>query len=354
MTRLLLCALLLLPVFAQAQPVNLGDYFLGDTVRCPWATYKPSTGDSIARATAGTATVYVDNGAGNGFNTVESATGLTDTSGFDSKTGAHVETVAATAANGFASGKDYAIMVQSTTITDTATVTINVWPCIFSIENHAPLKGWILGTFAEDSGRSSTVSQVFLPGNPITADNQYQFNRLWDVTDGWDRAIVSSNAASDYLSIYPDAPAAPTDQAVLRVTRDVVYPINFFDPATTGVTVTKMGASVGGATALTNNAGANFGSTFDQAGTPVSGTSHFISNIGANAAAGTAQSVWGYTIDGSTTAKCAEAIELAYAAGYWSTSGSVATFKDPTGTSQRIVGTVTSTSRGAITIACPP
>lgn len=84
----------------------------------------------------------------------------------------------------------------------------------------------------------------------------------------------------------------------------------------------------------------------------------FASNaIDANAlAANAVDEIWDEVIEtaGSTyTARCAQAIALSYQAGTWSTSGAVSTFKDPSGASNRIVGTITSTTRGSITITCP-
>lgn len=51
--------------------------------------------------------------------------------------------------------------------------------------------------------------------------------------------------------------------------------------------------------------------------------------------------------------KCALATLLSYAAGEWSQSGSVATYQDPSGTENRLVGTIAASSRGSITITCP-
>jgi hypothetical protein len=79
--------------------------------------------------------------------------------------------------------------------------------------------------------------------------------------------------------------------------------------------------------------------------------------IGSSELASTAvDEIWDEIIEtaGSTyTARCASAIQLSYAAGTWSTSGAVSTFKDPSGASNRIVGTITATTRDTITISCP-
>ncbi len=50
---------------------------------------------------------------------------------------------------------------------------------------------------------------------------------------------------------------------------------------------------------------------------------------------------------------CAIATLLAYAAGDVSTSGGISTYQDPSGSENRIVGTVSGSSRGSITITCP-
>lgn len=58
--------------------------------------------------------------------------------------------------------------------------------------------------------------------------------------------------------------------------------------------------------------------------------------------------------NGSITRKCVEAIALAYMAGNVSTSSGTSTYKDPSNTTTRIVGTVAGSNRGTITITCPP
>ncbi len=58
--------------------------------------------------------------------------------------------------------------------------------------------------------------------------------------------------------------------------------------------------------------------------------------------------------NGSITRKCVEAIALAYMAGNVSTSAGTSTYKDPSNTTTRIVGTVSGSNRGTITITCPP
>jgi hypothetical protein len=57
--------------------------------------------------------------------------------------------------------------------------------------------------------------------------------------------------------------------------------------------------------------------------------------------------------NGSITLKCATAIDLADAAGTWTKVGNVVTFRDPSGTSNRIVGTATTDARGNVTLSCP-
>lgn len=58
--------------------------------------------------------------------------------------------------------------------------------------------------------------------------------------------------------------------------------------------------------------------------------------------------------NGGITRKCIEAVALAYMAGTVSTSAGTSTYKDPSNTTTRIVGTVSGSNRGTITITCPP
>lgn len=58
--------------------------------------------------------------------------------------------------------------------------------------------------------------------------------------------------------------------------------------------------------------------------------------------------------NGSITESCIQAVALAYMAGTLTTSGGVATYKDPSGTSTRLSGTYSSGgNRSSITITCP-
>jgi hypothetical protein len=345
---------------AASAQTYLGDYVLGDTVRCPWSTYKPSTGDSIARATAGTVTVYADNGAGNGFNTAESATGVTDTSAFDAKTGEHTAVVVASSGNGYAAGKDYAIMVQATTITDTATVTVNAWPCNFSIENRAGTRGRIKARGAMVTGSTGTVIQ--LATGTLPATNSWQGMSLHDVTTNEDATICSSTdggAGNDTLSVagLNTVPGATDSYEIVRTSIPAAC---ISAPAGSGlplidalgaVVVSKIGASGASASSITDKAGQNLNTFFD--------------NGGATATTPTVQGLYNnsggnFTVEpnGSVTARCALAIELAHAAGTYQSSAATppftTTYKDPSGTTTRIVGTVTTTSLGGISISCPP
>lgn len=270
-TRLLLLALALLPGLASAQK-QLGDFIQGQTIRCPWATFDKS-GNSATPGTAGTLYVYKDAATGTEKAIVADLSG-TDTRAIDGNAGDHEANFATTDAF-FATDADYVVRARGTVVDSQ---TINAPLCLFSIEHHFPLKGYILLHATEATGETSTTSQIELTGDVITSNDQYKYNRLWDVTDGWDRAIVGSNAAGDYLTIYPDAPAAPTNGATLYITKDLIYPVNFFDPASTGVTVTKVGATPGTATALSDQAGANFADVFNNGGS-ASGTNARIGAI---------------------------------------------------------------------------
>lgn len=58
--------------------------------------------------------------------------------------------------------------------------------------------------------------------------------------------------------------------------------------------------------------------------------------------------------NGSVTLKCALATDLAYAAGDLTTTSGTSTYKDPSGTANRITGTVSSPGNRLASISCPP
>ena len=261
--RIFLCFAALLPALASAQK-PLGDFIVGQTIRCPWATFDKS-GNSATPGTAGTLYVYKDGATGTEKAIVGDLSG-TDTRGIDGNAGDH-ETNFPTTDAFFAADADYVIRARGTVVDSQ---TINAPLCMFSLEHHFPLKGYILLHTSESTGSSSTVGKVYLQGSPITADNKYQYNRLWDPADGWSRAIVSSAMSDNSVTIYPDAPAAPTNGTTLYVTLDVIYPVNFFDPTASTVIVGAFGATAGGATAITNVAGSNIAAVFDNGGAGVS------------------------------------------------------------------------------------
>lgn len=264
---LLALAVLLACSSAYAQPYK-GDVILGATIRHSYATADNTTGADKERTAAGTPKCY-PNGSATEQTTGVSDTGLTE---FDGIVGQNQMTVD-TSQSGFAVATDYDCWITASTLN---AVTVSYPVFSFSIENRYPLKGLIVLHATEDTSQTSTVSQIELTGNVITSDDQYKAYRLWDVTDGWDRAIVGSNAAGDYLTIYPDAPAAPTNLAVLYIMRDVIYPVNFFDPATQQVDVGKMNG-----TAITAQAGVNFNDVFNN-GNASSGSSARVGTVGTN------------------------------------------------------------------------
>jgi hypothetical protein len=282
MKKLLLLLALAWCGAAHAQSTYLGDYLLGDTVRCPWSTYKPSTGDSIARATAGTVTVYADNGAGNGFNTTESATGVTDTSAFDAKTGEHQAVVVASSGNGYAAGKDYAIMVQSTTITDTATVTVNAWPCNFSVENRAGTRDRIKARGSMVSGSSTTVIQ--LATGTLAASHAWQGMALYDATTKETATICDSTdggAGNDTLTVSGlfSTPGATDAYQIIRTDLPASCiasvpgsGLPLINASTGAVVMDRAGQSGASSPAISDKTGLNLNALFDNGGIAFVGT----------------------------------------------------------------------------------
>jgi hypothetical protein len=283
---------------AAAQTTYLGDYLLGDTVRCPWSTYKPSTGDSIARATAGTAVVYVDNGAGNGFNTAEFTTGLTDTSGFDGKTGEHTEVVVGTSANGFAVSTDYAIMIQGSTITDTGTVTFSAWPCTFSIENRSGSKNVIKDRGALSGSLASTTTTIQL-GAKVTSSNIWNGMVFRDLNTKEQALICATtdSGSADTLTVAGLVTAPGLSDSYQIVWNNLPGTCLNAPPgsglplvdANGGVTVSHAGSSGATAPAWTDKMSSNLNTTFDNGNATFSGTISAISAaaIGAFANIGT-------------------------------------------------------------------
>jgi hypothetical protein len=105
--RLVAAILVLFPLCASAQYV--GDYQIDDTVRIMWNTFG-GDGESITRGTNGTVSWYEDG------STTQSTSGVTDSEDFDSLTGVHLVSIAATAANGFEDGKTYHVVVSGAAV----------------------------------------------------------------------------------------------------------------------------------------------------------------------------------------------------------------------------------------------
>jgi hypothetical protein len=315
----LLCSFALLPSLASAQKV-LGDFILGQSVVCPWNTYDKS-GNSATPGTAGTLYVSKDGDTATEKSVVANLSG-TDTRAVDGDAGRHRAVIPTTDAY-FVPDTTYEVVARGTVV-DSQTFSSSI--CFFTIERMYPLRGAIQLRAKETSGQTSTVSQVYITAvyptsDPVPSDGKWTAYRLWDFTDGWDRAIINSNAASDYLTIYPDAPAAPTDQAVLYITRDVIYPANLFNPATQTVVVGGMGATVAGSTAFTDNSGANAKAFFDNGGASIDSNSR-LGTIGTNVAnIATAENAYvlkaGTCSIASATTNCIDAA-LTQADGYWS------------------------------------
>jgi hypothetical protein len=106
----------------------LGDYKEDDTVYFLWST-NDADGASVTRATDGEVRVYKDNG------TSQTTTGVTDTEDFDSLTGVHACTIDLSADAFYATGADYAVVLQGAVIDGQ---TVNAVLAHFSIENRYP------------------------------------------------------------------------------------------------------------------------------------------------------------------------------------------------------------------------
>jgi hypothetical protein len=346
---------------AHAQPVNLGDYVLGDTVRCPWSTYKPSTGDSVARATAGTVTVYHDNGAGNGYNTTPSATGVTDTNPFNSKTGQMVTTIVASGANGYASGTDYVVAVEGTTITDTATVTVNAWPCVFSVENRFPLKQNI--AFRGTAVAFSANGTVCFSNAAFSNNGDGTGMTLWNRTKNEKYVITGSTASTHCVTIVPNQHTQESVNDVLQIMNDdPQFAIDVVGGATTALSNYFNGTltATGGTNfrGFYNNNGAGSGQFVSDIGTILS---RIGSPIGASMSADIANvptAVGNLNVDGTVSARCVWAQTLSVLSNpYTSTSAATpytTTFRDPTNAANRLIATTTSTSRTVGSVTCPP
>jgi hypothetical protein len=106
----------------------LGDYKEDDTVYFLWST-NDADGASVTRATDGEVRIYKDNG------TSQTTVGVTDTEDFDSLTGVHACTIDLSADAFYATGADYAVVLQGATIDGQ---TVNAVLAHFSIENRYP------------------------------------------------------------------------------------------------------------------------------------------------------------------------------------------------------------------------
>lgn len=103
----------------------LGDYNEDDTVYFLWST-NDADGASVTRATDGEVRVYKDNG------TTQTTEGITDSEDFDGLTGVHACTIDLSADAFYATGADYAVVLQGAVIDGQ---TVNAVLAHFSIEN---------------------------------------------------------------------------------------------------------------------------------------------------------------------------------------------------------------------------
>ena len=357
MKRILLAVLLLCPWIAQAQPYQAGDFYLGQTVRCPWNTHKPSTGSAVVRSAAGTAAAYPDNGAGNGFNTTELTAGVTDIVGtgtFDTdKTGAQTITVDTSNA-AYAAGKDYAVMTENSQIIDTGTVTLYDFVCAFSIENRAGTLGRTTARLKATNAGSTTTSVVLQNASPdtVTATNEWITQILWNKTQGWKACITATvNGSPDSFTIFPAQPLVADNDVVWVLNDGPCYPVVQPNVDSNNNVIVGGWGSAAAAQDLTN------ATTFFHGGGASSSTD--VVSLGANAASAKNNSLAKIVEpNNNITGSCALAIVLAHAAGRYNSTSATApfttTFFDPSGTTQRIVGTVTTTSLGSVSITCPP
>lgn len=103
-----------------------GDFKLGDTVTFKFNSTVPTTGVLTTLAGSPTYAAYLDS-------TTEITAGITVTQDYDARTGMHHVSIAATAGNGYAAGKNYSVQLTAGTCGGVSLVGLEVG--CFSIEN---------------------------------------------------------------------------------------------------------------------------------------------------------------------------------------------------------------------------
>lgn len=346
MKRLLFVTLMLAATCARAD--YFGDFILGDTITYEYNTLKASDGSDLQRTVAGTPSC-IPNGS-----TTEITAGVSDTgtTAFDSSTGLNKMTVVATSGNGFAAGTDYVCTVRASTLN---AVTTSYTVFSFSIENRPPYRNYIK-TRGLATADDSTPGKVCFTTNIVINDGDFVGMILWNVTKNEKYVIQSSVGSTDCVNIVPNVHTTESLNDVLYVLNDTpTFVIDVQGGATAALAAYFNGTptATGGTNLLTfiNNAGVSSSWKLSdesamngKIGTPAITLASDIANVPNTVVEN----------NGSVSMRCALSMILSSLAGAWSQSGSTITFKDPSNTSTRIVGTLTSTSRSATTLTCPP
>jgi hypothetical protein len=345
-----LFSLLLLAVSVPALADYRGDIFLGDTIIGSYGTGDNTTGADEERTVAGTPSCIEDGG------TTEITAGVTDsgTAEFDSVVGMNLETVVATSANGFEAGKNYDCWVRASTLN---AVTVSYPTISFSIENRVGSKGLIVARDLAGSTNTTALVQVDTAGT-ITATNQYVGNRLWNVTQGWESCITETTTGTpDTISIYPASPSETANDDVLRIKRDVCFPIDF--PKTDAQGHVYVGYQGPNETPITDTHATNEEQIFnnaDEALPPGVNIGDITTGIDVLPSAA---EIWAYEIETGVSAKCSLQILNAVNAGS-ATFGATTSFRSLDSTIVRLTAGLTiassgaTTARGAATKSCTP
>jgi hypothetical protein len=252
--RLLFLVTLLACSAAPAQPSYLGDFNVGETVRCPWASFDTAA-DSATRATDGTVSVWKDGG------TTQSVAGVTDTEDFDANAGFHYAAIDTSADAFYVGGAEYVVGVIGAVVDGQ---TINAPLCAFSLENRSDNR--IVARGVADTG--STAGQIIFDSDVVAADGQYVGLKAWNVTQGFMAAIVASDDnTADTIDIF-----VPASFNGVSANNDVIYIVNDGPAVPIDLTNAEVNATKIAGVTVAAQAATNLNTHFNNGGGASSGT----------------------------------------------------------------------------------
>jgi hypothetical protein len=335
--RLLFLVTLLACSAAPAQPSYLGDFNVGETVRCPWASFDTAA-DSATRATDGTVSVWKDGG------TTQSVAGVTDTEDFDANAGFHYAAIDTSADAFYVGGAEYVVGVIGAVVDGQ---TINAPLCAFSLENRSDNR--IVARGVADTG--STAGQIIFDSDVVAADGQFVGLKAWNVTQGFMAAIVASDDnTADTIDIF-----VPASFNGVSANNDVIYIVNDGPAVPIDLTNAEVNATKIAGVTVVAQAATNLNTHFNNGGGAAAGTIGDVTQGVADALSAIGALPTATEIRDAVLASCEFRSLSSYAFGEWVRVDDIVTYIDPAAAGTIEISVTLAgdnLSRGPVTIDC--